>query len=515
MNCTFLQSFRSGEPSPCDHDRSFEPHGRSCLISRSWRSSFPADPNEQRRLIENIVESQTERSEAAGSFAFCADKRNQVDIVVVYDVSRFSRNAGDYHVLSAVLLTQGVHLRSVRETLSEKAEDQLVGGFMALFAEFDNVKRGERTVAGMKARLDKGGWPFPAPPGYVKGPDQTLKHDPVRAPLIAKAFKMYGTGLFQKQQVLDHVNELGLRTAKNEPMSQQTFDRVLSNAIYAGVMEVEVWGVSAVGAFEPIVDRDTFDTVQDVLAGRKPKVTRYQNFNPSFPLRRFVRCGVCGQRMSGSWSRGKLGGRYGYYCCPRSECRAISLRKEKLEKLFAEFLSGLQPNADLAALFKAAVIEVWRTKQADALDVRREKAKEAAELEKRRTMLVDALLKDKLDQATFDAEIALVRDKLATVGCAGDDDEPELEVESVAQFAEFVLLNMSKLWTGAPPDQKQRMQTLLFPDGVDFEDQKFRTPSMSLLFNDLCDPNASKTHLVTRPGLEPGTYGLKVRCSTN
>ena len=74
-----------------------------------------------------------------------------------------------------------------------------------------------------------------------------------------------------------------------------------------------------------------------------------------------------------------------------------------------------------------------------------------------------------------------------------------------------MLVNLSPLWTGAQPDQKQRLQTVFFPDGVDFNAEEFRTPVSGMIFNDLANESAEKTHLVTRAGLEPATYGSKVR----
>ncbi|MBA3341984.1 MAG: hypothetical protein H0T48_09120 [Gemmatimonadaceae bacterium] len=165
----------------------------------------------------------------------------------------------------------------------------------------------------------------------------------------------------------------------------------------------------------------------------------------------------------------------------------MSLRKERLERLFAEFLEGVQPRADLAALFRAAVVEVWRAKEADAVALRAARQRQVSDLEARRSKLVAALLDDKIDQETYEAEIRSVRTKLAELAenDIGDVTEADLEVDAVARFAEYVLVNLSRFWSGARPDQKQRLQTVFFPEGIDFSEEKFRTPVNGLIFNDL------------------------------
>jgi len=80
-------------------------------------------------------------------------------------------------------------------------------GIIASMAQFDNDVRSERTVAGMKARLERGGWTFPPPLGFVAARDanggKTIVPDPQRAFLIAEAFKLFSTGLYSKQKVLE------------------------------------------------------------------------------------------------------------------------------------------------------------------------------------------------------------------------------------------------------------------------------------------------------------------------
>ncbi|MBA3341983.1 MAG: hypothetical protein H0T48_09115 [Gemmatimonadaceae bacterium] len=50
-------------------------------------------------------------------------------------------------------------------------------------------------------------------------------------------------------------------------MSQQTFDRMMSNPLYAGILRVDEWNVNTVGTFEPIVEPAMFEPRRTSLPG--------------------------------------------------------------------------------------------------------------------------------------------------------------------------------------------------------------------------------------------------------
>ena len=77
---------------------------------------------------------------------------------------------------------------------------------------------------------------------------------------------------------------------------------------------------------------------------------------------------------------------------------------------------------------------------------------------------------DKLNESITMAEVELHETKI-----------DELDVEVILEFAQYVLLNASQLWMEFPLEQKQRFQKVLFPQGVEFSEGKFGTPTYSLL----------------------------------
>src|SRR5207344_2128387 len=63
---------------------------------------------------------------------------------------------------------------------------------------------------------------------------KSLAPDPDRAPLVTRAFDDFATGRFTKEEVLDTVTRLGLRTRKGLQLNPQSFGRMLTNRLYAG-----------------------------------------------------------------------------------------------------------------------------------------------------------------------------------------------------------------------------------------------------------------------------------------
>lgn len=77
------------------------------------------------------------------------------------------------------------------------------------------------------------------------------------------------------------------------------------------------------------------------------------------------------------------------------------------------------------------------------------------------------------------------------------------DIEGVLAFAEHVVCNAARLWMEFSTDQKQRLQTVLFPQGATFSNKGFGTAVTSPLFNLLQQKEESKSRMATLRGFEP------------
>ncbi len=174
--------------------------------------------------------------------------------------------------------------------------------------------------------------------------------DPERGPLIARLFELVATGEHTKASALAAVTALGLRSPRSgAPLTQETVRKILVNKLYCGEMFIEKWGKSVKADCAPLVARATFDRVQMVLAGRAPVSVPHVREHMDFPLRGLILCRECGKPVTASKSKGKAGGRFGYYRCHRVNGH-MNVRAEVIESAFVDLLNRLTPKPERMAL---------------------------------------------------------------------------------------------------------------------------------------------------------------------
>ena len=397
--------------------------------------------------------------------SFCRTSRPRPDYVLIHHVDRWARNAQDHDLLRAYLMKLGVMLRSVSQRLGEDPYDQFYERIVSGLAELDNKLRGMRSVEGMKTRLRGGRWTFKAPLGYRNDKDangnKTLFPDKDRAPHIVEAFRLFATGLYTREQVRERVNALGLRTLKGKPISSESFDRLLRNPRYAGLLSVESWDLQSAGNYEPLVSVELFQRVQDILTGRRVAVTTRKRNNPDFPLRSFVQCGHCRKPLTASWSKGKMGTKYAYYRCQNRSCPSpVNIRRLELEQGFVEYLRQQRPVPAYLRLFHKVILDVWQSKQADATALVRSLQRQVDEIKERKSKLNAAFVyQQTISREDYQQMLAVLRDDLAEAELKlGQARIDEIDVEELLDFAENLLLDLAGTWLRSSLEQRQRLQ---------------------------------------------------------
>ena len=408
---------------------------------------------------------------------YCRKQKGKVEFVVVWKLDRLARNQHDFHCFKALLASFGVAVRSATEVIEDDPAGRLLEGILAAFGQFENDVKAERTTMGMKAAARDGQWCHVAPIGYLNTRDSagkaTLVIDPERGPLVRKAFEMLATGIHSKAEVLRKITDLGLRSRRGNPVCSSSFDRMVGNVAYAGWIKSSFTGHEPVRAnFPPLVEQELFDRVQAVISGRAYVVTPHLRNRPDFPLRRFVRCGACGQPVTASWSTGRNGEKYGYYRCHR--CGGVKVRKGTLEQQFLDLLEQLEPMAEWVSLFRDVVLDEWRQQHAGAVAEHERMQRRVGELEGQKQRLLDLLLDGTVDKPTYaerreqlEIEIAVARSE------ANDANLDTMDLGAVLDFAEHLVCNARKMWIHASLDERQRLQGVLFPEGLSHDGEGF------------------------------------------
>jgi site-specific DNA recombinase len=255
-------------------------------------------------------------------------EQRDVDLVIVWSVSRWARNQEDHWVARGLVTKAGAKLLSVKEPIGEESSHGiLLEGVMAAAAAARRIEISEEVKRGIKRKIEVGGTSGLAPIGYLNvreplpqgGEVRTVAIDPERGPMIQWAYETYATGLYSLADISLLLEARGLRLRPTRrrgprPLSIGRVHKLLSNPYYAGFVVHK--GRTYEGRHEQLVSQELFDKVQAVLASHRLSGERDRK-HLSY-LKGTIRCGSCGSQLVYSRHKGN-GGIYEYFVCPKNQ----------------------------------------------------------------------------------------------------------------------------------------------------------------------------------------------------
>src|SRR5262249_39177356 len=144
------------------------------------------------------------------------------------------------------------------------------------------------------------------------------------------------------------------------------------------------------------------NTVQAVLSGRKASTVPKKKHNPSLPLKSFVRCGSCGNPITGGFATGKnKAKKYGFYWCYRPKCRAVKVAKQELESAFIAHMKPLHTNKKTLAAFPKAAAQMWAERQGDSEAYTKKLTARLDEQKRLKSELLKAKLRGEVSQSDY------------------------------------------------------------------------------------------------------------------
>ena len=367
-------------------------------------------------------------------------EESDVEAVVVHKIDRLARNMEDHVAIRALLRRRGVALVSVTENLDETASGRLVEGIHALMAEFYSANLANEVRKGMGQKAKLGGYPHKAPLGYlnVREPigGRQVAHivpDPERAPLVRAAFELYATGEWTVERLAQEMAHRGLRNrGRNghypaKALTVSGLARLLGHRAYVGVVDWD--GVEYEGSHEPLVDRATFDKVQELLAARAIRGTRERRHHHY--LKGVLVCGVCGRRLSIQHSKGT----YTYFYCLGQKdrrngtgCQERYVAADQLEAEVEDLYARIEVPDDWAEGLREAIATEVATHHEDNTAERELLAHRREHAEAERFKLMEAYYANAIDvtmlrreQERIGAELRAIDSRQETLDASLDD----------------------------------------------------------------------------------------------
>ena len=353
-------------------------------------------------------------------------EQGDVDVIVVHKRDRFARNAARHLALRAALRKRGVRLESVVNKLEETAAGYLAEGIEALVNEYHSANLSAEVKKGMRQKAQMGGWIHRAPIGYLNRKEWEAGRrmayviaDPERAPLVAESFRLYATGEYTLEQLATEIEARGLRMRAwrdrpARPLSINGVRWVLGNRFYVGLVEYS--GVEYQGKHEPLIDAQTFEKVQSILASRGGEGTR--DMRHRHYLKGLLVCGVCGRRLSIQLSKGKY---VYFYCLGQKDrrrptgCREAYIQAANLEQQVEALYERTQLRPEMAERLRHWLEAELVAREARNVAERDFQTKRMEKLNAQRRKLLDAYYVGAVDVMMLREEQERLRREIADV----------------------------------------------------------------------------------------------------
>ena len=299
-------------------------------------------------------------------------KSGKVDVVVVYKIDRLTRSSMDFAKIVEVFDAHKVSFVSVTQqfnTLSSMG--RLTLNVLLSFAQFEREVTAERICDKIAASKRKGMWMGGGVPMGYTAKDKKLVIDPVEADTVRKIFRLY-RDIGSVRQVKEHLDRAGNFTKQRigkdgttiggKPFTRGHLYWLLSNPVYAGLVSHK--GAISDGQHNAIIDRETWDSIQGMLAGGAPFKRQQmaerdappKDQNGSTSILAGLLYDETGDRLSPSHAI-KKGIRYRYYISQRliqarrQDASGWRLPAQPLEELaVAELASLLADHRQLQAM---------------------------------------------------------------------------------------------------------------------------------------------------------------------
>lgn len=456
-----------------------------------------------------------DRPELINLLEYCRKNKDKVDACVIYKIDRLSRNTLDYLVIKSRLSTCGVSIVSITEPMENNAAGAFVETLMAAVGAFDNATKSERTKDGMTKRLESGLPTNPLSVGYKyqKGADDKnfpVRDDP-RFTQLQQAGYDYLTGIYTKIQISELLNKRGFTTMTGKPASSQFISKFFSNVFYKGVIYSRIRDKCYPGKHEKMFTEEEWYQIQQISNGSAFTAQPKKRNNPDFPLRHFTLCGQCQAPMTGNWSKGRSR-KYAYYRCLN---HGPSVTVESFESEFYGLLLSIRPKEYTLERFTRILKEKYDAKYKELSSDITTLKKELDELYELRKTLVKKNMDGVYDDDLFREQDEVIKSKIVVKKVQiSEGSMQKLDIDIICTFAKHFLQNLAQTWKNADLETKQRLQEIIFPEGVVYCFPGYRITVLSCLFKVLRDSDESDERLGWPTGIEPVTSASTGQRST-
>ncbi len=477
--------------------------GKNCIIwtrvSTKYQQENGGSLDTQRELCEKYARENSynivgycggkhESAKTPGKMVTEMTKRvkrdKTISTILVSEFDRFSRTSWQATKILEELRELGVIVIATKYGLNTQTKEGMMMAQNTLnMAQWDNQNRTDKFVSGKTDCMKSGAWCIKTPLGYRKeGKSRnTWCYPDENGKLLKKAFKWKLEGI-SSMEIVRRLEANGLT------ISDKTLHKVFTNPFYAGKIKSKMTDNEIIdGQIEPLITYKEFLRVQDILHNKRTGKYKHNKRNDKFPLVKYVICYYDNTPFTG-YTKTKKEKTFDYYKCNKDGCKTNVSAKEMHSK-YESLLTRSELPVEMLYNFTDLIRDMFR-------DMNQEQQEEKTSL-KRQLTIVEGKIKTAKQRhvcgEVSDEDYAEVmqylneqRDVLLLQYDKVNKNLSNLEEMIPAVIA--TASNLSTLWHDSDYETKQRIEKLVFPDGIfwDKEIRDYRTDKRNVIF-DLMD----------------------------
>jgi site-specific DNA recombinase len=415
----------------------------------------------------------------------------------------------------------GIEIQMMESYYSTK---NIEGGFLNSLhlhlAQMESSRNSMRTKEGMKRGMIEGCWMYKPPFAYKgirnESGKATLEIVPEKAEVIKKVFKEMATGLYSAEELRKKYY------VDLDKMSKQNFLYMLRKVVYTGRIEIvdEESGKSEIvdGLHKGIIPIELFNSVQDIMDGRKPRIKKFNRQIESYPLKGIFYCADHDRTFTASASKGRNGW-YNYYHCTNGKCKH-RYNPDKMETLILGYLEQIKFSEDLREVFKIFLKDVGKRRMKELEQNKTNSSAKITELTKRKDKLEDDYFDGNISAENFERLSKKISEQLKELqenqGIMENDLAP---IRKALEETMNHLPSVAEVFAQGSGEIKQKICGSIFSGKIEFSNQEVRTAlfkpfvqKISLINRELADPKKEKaiisdgfSQMAPPLGLEPRT----------
>jgi site-specific DNA recombinase len=411
------------------------------------------------------------RKEFTRMLEFIKKSKGVVTHILVYTLDRFSRTGGGAIKLAEELREKyGVSVFAVTQpTDTSNASGVFQQSIHFLFSQYDNQLRKQRAVAGMKEKFNRGDWVVKPPFGYDIVRTNGVRKIVVNADgkKLKKAFEWKAEG-WKNEAILEKLRSIGL------PFYPQKLFATFRNPFYCGLMAHGMLDGKVIeGNHEKLISHDLFLKVNSLYKNSTRGGVPHIKEREDAPLKVFMKCAKCNSNLTAYRPSKYSTSDKWYYKCRTIGCK-VNVSSAIAHPLFENLLSGLQLKEEYKAPLKEMLLEQYGSFIGKQESEAQHFKNELKAVEKK----IDTLQEKHFIDGSISADVyakLLEKLELQKHKINQNISFPKNSMSNFENKVDKMIATTSKIstaWTSSNYHNKEKLQYLVFPDGIIYDKEK-------------------------------------------